>query len=158
MEFREPLKFILPSYRIQVLGFTIILLFLFGIYSILAIDREIESSDFLVLLFGVLVGFIFWRYLKRYGNVGFVIKDGSIFLPDGRLLCKLSSIETVDTSPYTFKSTNGFIIRLKERSSLDWSPGLFWKLNKRISIGGLITKSESKWLSTAIITILAREG
>ena len=155
MNSRTEIKYVLPPYRIKLLGYLILSLFVFLIYSILKIQGEIHLSSLILLTTGLIIVISFWRFIKKYYKSGFLIQDEGIFLLNGSLLCKTSSIEAVDTSPYSFKSTNGFIIRLKESTSLAWSPGLFWKFKKRISIGGLVTKSESKWLSTSIITTLA---
>ena len=123
-------------------------------HSILQIDDQISFFDTLLIFLTVTSAIGFWRFIGRNSKAGFLIKEDSIFLLNGRILCNLSEIKEIDTSQYSFKSTNGFIIRLKENSHFDWSPGLFWKFKSRISIGGLITKSESKWLSTELTRLL----
>jgi len=158
METKVHLKFVLPAYRIKLLSYLILSLFFFFIYALSQLEEKTTLSDFLLLTIALLIGLGFWKFIKRYDKSGFIIQDDCIFLLNGRLVCEISAIEAVDTSPYSFKSTNGFIIRLKQNGSIDWSPGLFWKFKRRISVGGLISKNESKLLSASIITIVSQQN
>jgi hypothetical protein len=148
-------KFILPGHRIKILGTIIAGLLCFLVYSVMILDNEITISDYLLTPIFVFILIFFKKFLRKYSLIGFSIENQGLFALDGRLICKITEIENVNVSPYTFKSANGFIIHLKNKNSFDWVPGLFWKFNKRISIGGLISKSESKLLSQALTDSIA---
>ena len=75
-----------------------------------------------------------------------------LFNIDGSVICEIDDIERIDVSPYTFKSANGFIVILKTKSSFKSIPGLYWRLGKRLSIGGLVSKNESKFLSQTLLS------
>ena len=150
----ENIQYILPTHRIKILGFVIFGLILFLIYALSNINEKTILLDFLLIPALVGIGFWFRRFLRVYAKVGFNINESGLFNLDDTLICSITDIERVDVSPYTFKSANGFIIHLKTRSAFKFVPGLFWQVGSRISIGGMISKSESKYLSNTLISFI----
>ena len=127
-------------------------LLLFLSYTVSNIEEEITFLDFLLIPTIVFFGLWFIRFLKRYSKIGFLINQSGLFNIDGSVICKIDDIERIDVSPYTFKSANGFIVILKTKSSFKSIPGLYWRLGKRLSIGGLVSKNESKFLSQTLLS------
>ena len=150
----ENIQYILPTHRIKILGFVIFGLILFLIYALSNINEKTTLLDFLLIPALVGIGFWFRRFLRVYAKIGFNINESGLFNLDDTLICRIKDIERVDVSPYTFKSANGFIIYLKTRSAFKFVPGLFWQVGRRISIGGMISKSESKYLSNTLISFI----
>ena len=153
----ESIRYELPGHRIKILGAIIFGLLVFLTFTISKLDQAISLSDFLLIPAIIMFGLWFKRFLKRYSNVGFLINDTGLFNLDETIVCKMSDIARVDVSPYTFKSANGFIVLLKTQSSFKSIPGLYWRLGKRISIGGLVSKNESKFLSGALLRFLEKK-
>jgi len=153
----ENIQYILPTHRIKILGFVIFGLILFLIYALSNINEKTTLLDFLLIPALVGIGFWFRRFLRVYAKVGFNINESGLFNLDDTLICSITDIERVDVSPYTFKSANGFIIHLKTRSAFKFVPGLFWQVGRRISIGGMISKSESKYLSNTLISFIGNK-
>ena len=150
----ENIQYILPTHRIKILGFVIFGLILFLIYALSNINEKTTLLDFLLIPALVGIGFWFRRFLRVYAKIGFNINESGLFNLDGTLICSITDIERVDVSPYTFKSANGFIIHLKTRRAFKFVPALFWQIGRRISIGGMISKSESKYLSNTLISFI----
>lgn len=146
----ESIRYIVPGHRIKILGTIIFGLVIFLIYSLSNINDETTLLDFLLIIPLIAVGFWFRRFLRLYTKIGFIINSSGLFHLDDTLICSITDIDRVDVSPYTFKSANGFIIHLKTESGFKFMPGLFWQLGRRVSIGGMISKSESKYLSNAL--------
>ena len=146
------LKYELPGHRIKILGAAIFGLLLFLAYSIIKADPEISFTDFLMVPLMAIVALWFKRFLSRYSNVGFLLSRDGLCNLDKSLICKIEDIERIDVSPYTFKSANGFIVFSKTKSSFNSVPGLYWQLGNRISIGGLVSKNESKLLSGTLLS------
>ena len=147
----------LPRHRMKILGTIIIGLTIFLVYQLSTLNSEISFLDFLLIPIIIFLLFLFKAFLARYSNVGFLINEIGLFNLDKSLICKIEDIEKVDVSPYTFKAANGFIVLLKTKNSFKAIPGLYWRLGKRISIGGLISKSESKFLSGTLLEILNKK-
>jgi hypothetical protein len=153
----ENVQYILPTHRIKILGSIIFGLIVFLIYALSKINEEKTLLDFLLIPALIGIGFWFQRFLRLYTEIGFNINASGIFNLDDTLICQIKEIDRVDVSPYTFKSANGFIIHLKTKNALKFMPGLFWQLGRRISIGGMISKSESKYLSNTILHFMEQK-
>ena len=147
----DQIQYKLPSHRIKILGLVIFGLLLFLCYTISKIEEDLTLLDFLLIPTIIFLWLCFRKFLKRYSKVGFLINQSGLFNLDGSVICEIGDIERIDVSPYTFKSANGFIVILKTKSSFKSIPGLYWRLGKRISIGGLVSKNESKFLSQTLL-------
>ena len=154
----ETIQYILPTHRIKILGFVIFGLIVFLIYALSNINEQTTLLDFLLIPALVGIGFWFRRFLRVYAKVGFNINASGLFNLDDTLICSIADIERVEVSPYTFQSANGFIIHLKTKSSFKFVPGLFWQVGRRISIGGMISKSESKYLSNTLLSFFEQKN
>lgn len=148
------IRYVLPSHRIKILGSIIFGLIIFLIYALSNINNDTTLLDFLLIPALVAVGFGFRRFLRKYAEIGFIINHKGLYNLDETLICSLKDVDRVDISPYTFKSANGFIIILKTSSPFKFVPGLFWQLGKRVSIGGMVSKSESKYLSNTLLSFV----
>ena len=112
---KENIKYILPSHRIKILGTTILGLLLFLIFTISNLDKHFSMSD--LILLPVILFLIYWfkRLFIKYSKVGFLINKLGLFDLNENLICKIEDITSIDASPYTFKSANGFIILVEKK-------------------------------------------
>ncbi len=150
----ETIRYELPNHRIKILFLTIFGLLLFLLYALSKLDEKISLFDFFLILLTIVLGIWLKRFLKKFSKIGFLINELGIFNLDESIICKIENIKKIDVSPYTFKSANGFIIFQKTKGSFKIVPGLYWRAGKRISIGGLISKNESKFLSSTLLEII----
>ena len=66
-----------------------------------------------------------------------VMFDGETISDDtGEVICRLEDIDRIERGLALFKPTNGFVLTLKAEAPRGWSPGLWWRMGKRIGIGG----------------------
>lgn len=150
------IKLEIPNYRYR-LGI-IIIAFLGGtlIYNALKLEfdnYQLEKIFFTTL--GSLIVYLAFRFASKPKR-GIIFNKCGLYELNGELICPLEEIKEVDTSPYTFKPANGFIIRLKKPTKFDWSPGLWWRYNKRMTIGGMISKQESVIASQLLKRLLEK--
>ena len=150
----DNIQYVLPTHRIRILGFLIFGVIVFLIYALSNINEKTTLLDFLLIPALIAIGYWFRRFLRIYAKIGFNINSSGLFNLDNTLICSIAEIDRVDVSPYTFKSANGYIIHLKTKSGFKFVPGLFWQLGRRISIGGMISKSESKYLSNTLMSFV----
>lgn len=66
---------------------------------------------------------------------------------EGIVLARIEDIATVERGVFAFKPSNGFLITLKARGDRVWRPGLWWRLGRRIGIGGVTPASQTKFMS-----------
>lgn len=74
---------------------------------------------------------------------------------DGEVIAPLDQIASVDRGAFAFKPSNGFILRLKEPAPLRWQPGLWWRLGRRVGIGGVTPGTQSKVMADMLVALLA---
>ncbi len=76
----------------------------------------------------------------------------------GQVICKVEEVETVDRGVFAFKPSNGFIIKTRTAGSFDWFPGLWWRVGRRIGIGGMTAAAETKFMSEILTGLLAERS
>lgn len=76
---------------------------------------------------------------------------------DGTVIARVEDIEHMDRGVFAFKPSNGFLLRTKAGTGRDrvWRPGLWWRMGRRIGIGGMTPGRQTKYMSEAIATIMA---
>ena len=55
--------------------------------------------------------------------------------------------EAVDRGVFAFKPSNGFLVRTREKAGNVWAPGLWWRLGRRVGVGGMTASAEAKFMS-----------
>lgn len=77
----------------------------------------------------------------------------------GETLCSFDEIRGIDRGLFAFKPSNGFVLRLADRGPARWEPGLWWRVGRRIGIGGVTPSTEGKFMAEMIAQRLAaRDG
>ena len=76
---------------------------------------------------------------------------------DGTVIARIEDIEHIDRGVFAFKPSNGFLLRTKAGTggTREWRPGLWWRMGRRIGIGGMTPGRQTKYMAEAIATIIA---
>ena len=78
---------------------------------------------------------------------------------DGTVLAHVDQITGLDRGMFAFKPSNGFLLSLAQKSGAEWRPGLYWRLGKRIGVGGMTPGHQTKFMAEMISAMMAeREG
>jgi hypothetical protein len=77
----------------------------------------------------------------------------------GLVIVSLDDVASIDRGAFAFKPSNGFLLRLKKPYARDWRPGLWWRVSKRIGVGGMVSMRPAKFMAETIALLLAdRDG
>lgn len=77
----------------------------------------------------------------------------------GVRLALVEEIETVERGALAFKPSNGFMIRTRTPGSRIWRPGLWWRMGRRIGVGGVTPGHQGKLMADIIAAmLLQRKG
>lgn len=68
----------------------------------------------------------------------------------GRSLALPEDIAAVETGTFAFRPSNGFLVRLRTPGAPGMAPGLWWRLGRRLGIGGLADAAEIKAMAAAL--------
>ncbi|MEP3347827.1 MAG: hypothetical protein ABJN34_02345 [Litoreibacter sp.] len=78
---------------------------------------------------------------------------------DGRVICRIDDVEKVDRGFFAFKPSNGFLMKLKQPHPKAWAPGLWWRVGKRVGVGGLTSGAQGKVMADTLAALIAhRQG
>ncbi|MDW3222456.1 MAG: hypothetical protein R8G34_06130 [Paracoccaceae bacterium] len=77
----------------------------------------------------------------------------------GIVIAKVENIVGIDRGTFAFKPSNGFLLRLKAPDARKWRPGLWWRVGRRVGVGGMTPGRQTKYMSEIIAVMLAeRDG
>jgi hypothetical protein len=77
---------------------------------------------------------------------------------DGQVIAMVANIEKIDRGVFALKPSNGFMVRTTSSQSRAWRPGLWWRLGRRIGVGGVTSASQTKTMSEILAALLVQRG
>lgn len=90
--------------------------------------------------------------------VGGVLREAA---EGGRQIARIEDVEHVDRGAFAFKPSNGFLLTLRRGApgGRAWAPGLWWRLGRRVGVGGVMRGAEARALAEILgIEVAARRG
>lgn len=76
----------------------------------------------------------------------------------GERIALVADVEGLDRGVFAFKPSNGFLIRVKTPGSRVWQPGMWWRLGRRIGVGGVTPGSQTKAMAEILSALMAQRG
>lgn len=96
-----------------------------------------------------------WNF--RVTKTGLYLTKEGLFDGEGTRICALDNMREVDRGLFAFKPSNGFLLRLREPVGYGWAPGLYWRIGKRLGVGGATQPAQAKAMADIIdVMILER--
>ena len=74
----------------------------------------------------------------------------------GEVIARVADIEPIDRGFFAFKPSNGFLLKTRTPGLRIWRPGLWWRMGRRIGVGGMTPGHQTKVMSEIIAALLAR--
>jgi hypothetical protein len=84
-----------------------------------------------------------------------VLRTDGLFEDTGAPIAPLDLIDSVDRALFTFKPAQGFLIHLKEPGPRAWRPGMWWRLGRRVGIGGVTSGAQTKIVADTLSMMVA---
>ncbi|MBY6160719.1 hypothetical protein KUV73_04410 [Mameliella alba] len=109
---------------------------------------------FLVLL-GIAALFVAQLMWQVTGHA-LILTEEALTDSDGTVVARLDEIEKVDRGMFAMKPSNGFLVILKQPGSRIWRPGLWWRMGRRVAIGGVTAGSATKPVADIMIHLLSQ--
>ncbi|MCA0964282.1 hypothetical protein [Salipiger bermudensis] len=109
----------------------------------------------LLLLLGLAALWMAQRMWRATGRV-LILTETGLSDSSGAVLARVEEIAKVDRSMFAMKPSNGFLIQLKETQPRAWQPGLWWRMGKRVAVGGVTAGRDTKPLADALSMLVAR--
>jgi hypothetical protein len=97
--------------------------------------------------------------LRRSTRMGIVLTATELRDTSGMLLARMDEIRAVDRGALAMKPANGFTLVLATSRPGGWAPGMWWRIGKRVGIGGVTAAGPSKFMAEQIaLRIKDRDG
>ncbi|MBK5933187.1 hypothetical protein C8N32_102241 [Rhodovulum imhoffii] len=136
-----------------------VLLLLAGVVLYIAMARPPEALGWRAFLLGLgVVVLVLGVKMHRATKRSLTLTEEGLSDSDGRILARLEEIEAVDRGLFAFKPSNGFVLKLKQPQGIVWAPGLWWRLGRRVGVGGVTSAVQAKVMAEALETALAERA
>jgi hypothetical protein len=95
----------------------------------------------------------------RGSSQGIVLDGAGLRQEDGTEIAPLDRILSVDRAVFAFKPSNGFLVRLDAPLGRAWVPGMWWRIGRRVGVGGVTNAAETRMVADALsLMLLRRDG
>lgn len=111
----------------------------------------------MLIVLGAVVLVLCLRLYAATGR-GLVLTEEALTDTDGRVVARLDEIRKVERGIFAFKPSNGFVLQLADRKPGAWAPGLWWRMGRRVGVGGVISGAEGRAMADLIGATVARRG
>lgn len=92
--------------------------------------------------------------MRRDTATTLILTDDALAEEGGRELAAIKDIESVDRGFTAFKPSNGFVIKTYEKAPGAWAPGFWWRVGRRIGVGGITVPGEAKAMAEIMQSML----
>jgi len=136
---------------------TMLLLGAMLIYLGLTIGADAIGTAFLLVLGAACL----WatERLRRATASAIELRRDGIYDREGTLIAAIDQIDRMDRGTFAFKPSNGFILKLSTLQERAWRPGLWWRIGRRVGVGGVTAAPQTKAMSEIIAAMIhKREG
>ena len=94
--------------------------------------------------------------MRQATTHGVQLTEDGLRSSNGEVIATMDDIHSVDRSIFVFKPSNGFVVRLNRSSKSRWMPGLWWRMGKRIGIGGVTPGGAGKVMADMLAAMLLK--
>jgi hypothetical protein len=109
-----------------------------------------------VFLIGLGLFFVFLATrLWAATGVSVVLTEDGLFDSDGLVIARFAQISRVDRSLFAIKPSNGFVVVTRTALGRGWAPGLWWRVGRRVGVGGATPSSQGKGMADMLAVMLA---
>ena len=153
-----PLAVLQPSPVKRFIAFMVpFMLGLMLVYLALARPPQTFVWQAFLLLLGVGTLFLA-EMLRRATAIGLVLRKDRLEDSEGTLLCRVDDMAGIDRGTFAFKPSNGFLLKTHSTNARHWSPGLWWRMGRRIGVGGVTPAGPAKFMAEMIAAMVAERS
>lgn len=106
-----------------------------------------------LILFGLAIMYLGEKMRKATLKSVLLTREG-IFSSDGTKLVGIENVKSIDRGVFAFKPSNGFTVVMHEKQPRHWAPGLWWRLGKRLGVGGVVQASQTKSMAEVLAALV----
>lgn len=118
----------------------------------------VESPDFGWRLFLIALGLVAaWlaERMRQATALALELTENELRDTNGDRVAWVADIKAVDRGTFAFKPSNGFLLTLEARDVRIWRPGMWWRVGRRVGIGGMTPGAQTKFMAEIISAMIA---
>lgn len=96
------------------------------------------------------------RRMWRATSAWLVLTPDALESSDGRVLARMDDVAAVARGAFAFKPSNGFTLTLRKGGPFAWEPGLWWRIGRRVGVGGVTPGTPARLIAEVIQERIAR--
>ena len=73
----------------------------------------------------------------------------------GTMLARWEDMDRIERGAFALKPSNGFSVVLKEKQRRAWAPGLWWRIGRRVGVGGVTPQRAARFMAEQMALRLA---
>lgn len=140
----------------RIIGITLLLV-LGGLVLYLAFLQPPANPLWQVFLIGMgLISLWFAYRMQEATTRKLYLTEAALTDSDGTVLARVEDIVAVNRGAFAIKPSNGFILTLKNPAPRVWQPGLWWRLGRRVAVGGVTPGAQARPMADIIAVMIAR--
>ena len=112
----------------------------------------------IVLVMVGLAALFYAEKSRRTGISEIILTDAGLLTAQGDLIAPTEQFRSVERGAFALKPSNGFTLHLKDKQPRAWVPGLWWRLGRRVGVGGIVNAGAAKFMAEQIALRLAARG
>ncbi|NCO86151.1 MAG: hypothetical protein GW886_05945 [Rhodobacterales bacterium] len=108
---------------------------------------------FLLVLGGLVLALA--EAMRRASALTLRLTDAGLADSAGRVIARWEDIARIEQGTFAAKPANGFVIVLNEHAARGWAPGMWWRMGRRIGVGGITARRHARAMAEAMAARLA---
>jgi len=88
--------------------------------------------------------------MRRVTLLMLVLTETELRDGEGRVLARLDAIDRIERGAFAMKPPNGFLLRMKKPGPRVWVPGIWWRMGRRVGVGGMLPPQQAKHMAETI--------
>ena len=107
------------------------------------------GASVVLFVFGALVLLGAERFRRASRRAIYLTAEG-LFDTSGEVLAPFDQITGVSRGVFALKPSNGFAVITRDRQPRAWVPGLWWRMGRRVGVGGVTSAGAAKFMAEQI--------
>ncbi|HMO08630.1 MAG TPA: hypothetical protein PKD10_13435 [Paracoccaceae bacterium] len=112
------------------------------------------------LFLPALGAFLLWGTVRLWQATaqGLALTADALRTDDGQLVARIAEVRLVSRGALAFKPSNGFLLVTDRPAPAVWAPGLWWRIGRRVGVGGVTGRDEARFMAETIAHMVERRG
>jgi hypothetical protein len=130
-----------------------------GVLVWVALAHPPEAPGWRLFLLGTgVLGLVLAERMRRATALHLTLTREALTDSAGRMIARVEEIRGVERGVFAFKPSSGFLLTLDSPAGRAWAPGLWWRIGRRVGVGGVTGSAEGKYMAEVIAMMLAERG